>query len=122
MDRMIAGADRAGDDALVSGELAIRLQDWARTLRGDSLGAPVTISGEITAGWHQVYRPASNAEIFDIGVPTEVELIEPLYGDFFNTGSPHLFYKFRELRGNTIEPSPVPVAHGQVRPIGSHGE
>ena len=121
LDKMVAGADSAGDDPLVMGELAIRLQDWARTLRDDSLGAPLAVSGEIPEGCYQVYKPASTGEIFHNGVPTEVELIEPLYGDFFDTGSPQLFYNFRELRGNTDEPSPVPVAHGQVRPIGSDG-
>ena len=121
LEKMIAGADRAGDDALVSGELAIRLQDWARTLRDDSQGAPVAVSGEIPEGWYQAYKPASTAEILHNGVPTEVELIEPMHADFFGTGSPQLFYKYRELRGNTGESSPVPVAHGQVRPIGSDG-
>ena len=118
---MISGAALAGDDAVVSGELASRLQDWAQTLRDDSTGAPVAVSGDIPEGWHQTYKPASTAQIFHNGIPTEVELIEPLYGDFFSTGSPQLYYKFRELRGNTDEPSPVPVAHGQVRPTGSRG-
>ena len=47
LEKMIAGADRAGDDALVSGELALRLQEWARTLHDDSLRGTVSVGGEV---------------------------------------------------------------------------
>ena len=121
LEKLIAGADRAGDDALVSGELALRLQEWAQTLHEDSLRGTVSVGGEVPEGWYQVYKPASTAEILHNGVPTEVELVEPIHTDPFGTGSPEIFYRYRELRASTDEPAPVPVGHGQVRPVGGGG-
>ena len=49
--------------------------------------------GEVPEGWIQTYRPASTVEILHNGVPTEVELIEPLRLDPFGSGTLELYYR-----------------------------
>ena len=116
-DKLVAGADRAGADSLVRPEVANQLKEWARTLSDDSTGAVESDLGEIPKGWMQAYGSASRVEILHNGVPTEVELIEPLLLDPFGSGTFHMYYKYS--RRGTNELSPTPVAHGHVRPMGT---
>ncbi len=118
-DKLVDGAERVEDDPLVRTKIATQLQEWARTLHNDSLDAVASGIGEVPEGWLQTYIPNSTVEALHNGAPTEVELIEPIYADFFGSGTPQLHYRYKDPRGNTSEPSPIPAAHGQVRPIGT---
>ena len=50
-------------------------------------GAVESSLGEVPEGWIQAYGPASIVEILHNGIPTEVELIEPLLLDPFGSAT-----------------------------------
>ena len=54
--------------------------------------------GEVPEGWIQAYGPASIVEILHNGIPTEVELIEPLLLDPFGSAT---FQFWTDLAGLT---------------------
>ena len=66
---------------------------WVGTLSDDLTGAVESSLGEVPEGWIQAYGPASIVEILHNGIPTEVELIEPLLLDLFGSGTFQLYYK-----------------------------
>ena len=116
-DMLVSGADKAGADSLVRPEIASQLKEWAGTLSDDSAGAVESGLGEVPEGWIQTYGPKSKVEILHNGIQTEVELIEPMILDPFGSGTFQLYYKYS--RSGTDEISPIPVAHGHVRPMGT---
>lgn len=60
---------------------------WVGTLSDDLTGAVESSLGEVPEGWIQAYGPASIVEILHNGIPTEVELIEPLLLDPFGSAT-----------------------------------
>ena len=66
---------------------------WVGTLSDDLTGAVESSLGEVPEGWIQAYGPASIVEILHNGIPTEVELIEPLLLDPFGSATFQLYYK-----------------------------
>ena len=122
LDKLVLGADKSGEDALLSRDLAVRLRDWAKTLVADSSGAGVEFSNaNIPEGWRQAYKPGTIAEIPHFGAPTEVELVEPILADPFGTGVPQLYYRCR-MNGGAKEVLPTPKEGAVVAPIGNEWE
>ena len=117
LDKLVIGADKSGEDALLSRELAVRLRDWAKTLVADSSGAGVEFSNaNIPEGWRQAYKPGTIAEISHFGARIELELIEPILVDPAGTGV-QLYYICR-MNGGAKEVFPSAV----VAPIGNEWE
>ena len=122
LDKLILGADKSGEDALLSRELAVRLRDWAKTLVADSSGAGIeSVNANIPDGWFQAYKPGTIAEIPHYGAHAEVELTEPLLADPFGTGIPQLYYKCR-MNGGAKETLPTPKESAVVAPVGNEWE
>ena len=118
LDKLVLGADKSGEDALLSRDLAVRLRDWAKTLVADSSGAGVEFSNaNIPEGWRQAYKPGTIAEIPHFGARIEVELIAPILADPFGMGVPQLYYICR-MNGGAEEVFPSAV----VAPIGNEWE
>ena len=76
-----------GADSLVRPEIAAQQKKWVGTLSDDLTGAVESSLGEVPEGWIQAYGPASIVEILHNGIPTEVELIEPLLLDPFDSAT-----------------------------------
>ena len=122
LDKLVLGADKSGEDALLSRELAVRLREWSKTLVADSSGAGVEFSNaNIPEGWLQAYKPGAVAEIPHYGAKIEVELIEPILVDPFGTGVPQLYYRCRAT-GGAKEVLSVPKESAVVAPIGNEWE
>ncbi len=104
-------ADLAGDDALVSEEITDRLQTWIDTLsEGQGNAVPHT---EVPDGWFQIYKPGSVVSVLFNGSLVERELVEPTMIDPFQSGTPSLFYKYRNNGAEGF------VAHEQVQATGT---
>ena len=104
INQFTRAADLAGADAVVSMEVAEHLRSWMQTLTNtgaDSLG---TIAVNVPDGWLQVFKPGSVVGVFINPSIVERELIEPVYRDFFGTGSPQLYYSYRTDSGMAFTP------------------
>lgn len=122
LDKLVLGADKSGEDALLSRDLAVRLRDWSKTLVADSSGAGVeSANANIPEGWLHAYKPGTVVEIQIHRAPTELELIEPIYVDPFGTGIPQLYYKCR-ANGGAREVLPNPIEGALVAPVGNEWE
>lgn len=122
LDKLVLGADKSGEDALLSRELAVRLREWSKTLVADSSGAGVEFSNaNIPEGWMQAYKPGTVAEISHFGARIELELIEPILVDPFGTGVPQLYYRCR-MNGGAKEVLPTPKESAVIAPIGNEWE
>ena len=109
-------ADLAGSDAIVNAEIVELLRSWAQTL-ADSDGAPVgTTNVTVPDGWLLVFKPGSVVSIFINPSFSERELIEPVYQDFFGTGTPQLYYKHNTNSADGFTP------HEGIEPVGHDWE
>lgn len=107
--RLVRGAFLAGADAIVSDEVADRLQGWAETLA--PAGAVVLADIDVPDGWRLVYKRGSVVGVYLNGVLYEREVIEPMIVAFPGAAS-SLFYKYRVPEGDAYVP------HDQVQPTG----
>lgn len=122
LDKLVLGADKSGEDALLARDLAVRLRNWTQTLAADSSGAGVeSVNADIPEGWMQTYKPGTLAEIPDYGRRTEVELAEPILADPFGAGTPQLYYKCRAV-GGAKDMLPTPKESAVIAPVGNEYE
>ena len=116
VNQLERAADLAGDEAIIRDEIAKHLRAWAQTLTDGDV-PPINVV--VPEGWLQVFKPGSIVGIFRAGNIVERELIEPVYKDFFNTGSPQLFYAYRNDRNeNGVSYTP----HDATQPVGDQWE
>lgn len=100
IERLSLGAQLSQGDGIVNGQTAELLRLWTEGLSdiGDFIDFRPTIEPPTDGDWLVVYKPGSFAGIFVGGNPVEREIIEPVYRDFFNTGTPTLYYSYRDER------------------------
>ena len=118
IERLSLGAGLSQGNGIVSAEVAEQLATWEQGLSEsdnpfgtDSTGPTPPADGN----WLQVFKPGSVVGIFVGGNPVEREIIEPTYKDFFNTGTPVLFYSYRNPRvsdGSSFTPADAIQAIG----------
>ena len=115
-NQLTRAADLAGADAVVGMEIAELLRSWAQTLASASAESLGVINVNVPDGWLQVFKPGSIVGIFINPSIVERELIEPVYRDFFGTGSPELYYSYRNDNGPAFTP------HRGIEPVGQDWE
>lgn len=116
-DQLGRAAELAGNDAVVNAESAALLQAWAQGLADSDSTSIGVINANVPEGWLQVFKPGSVAGVFINPSFVERELIEPVYRDFFGTGTPQLFYRY--YRNDTDEAF---TPHDGVETVGQDWE
>ncbi len=97
IERLSLGATLSNGNGIVRAETAERLAKWAHGLSDSDTfhrSHSTTIEPPPDGHWLQVFKPGSLVNIFIHGNPVERTIIEPVYRDFFNTGSSVLYYKY----------------------------
>jgi DEAD/DEAH box helicase domain-containing protein len=102
----------AGSDAIVTKELAAKLEAWASTLatgEADERAAAI-----MSDGWYQIYRPGSIVSMYHHGQLVSRELIAPKLLDPLGDGSLTLYYSYKLGGRQSL------IAHEQVHPSGEN--
>ena len=109
VERLVIGAGLSDGDGIVSAETAERLTEWAKGL-SDSDGL-IYQSGPgeppPDGNWMQVFKPGSLVGVFIAGNVIDREIVGPEYRDFFNSGSPVLYYSYYDPRNNGTSYTPA---------------
>ena len=95
IERLNLGASLSQGEGIVSAETAELLDIWSRELLdSDDVYTPSVSRAPPDGNWLQVLKPGSLVGVFIGGNPVDREIIEPVYRDFFNTGTPALYYRY----------------------------
>ena len=113
VQQLSKAAELAGGSALVNGETVRLLDAWASGLADTDPNAIISGNTNIPDGWLRVFKPGSIVSVFITPSFSERELIEPAYHDFFGTGEPQLYYKYRRDGGESYTPHEGIEATGQ---------
>ena len=118
IERLSLGAELSRGDGIVSTETAERLSSWSRSLSeaGDFAYQQSVSEPPRDGNWLRVFKPGSLVGLFLGGNPVEREIVEPVYRDFFNTGTPVLYYSYQDSNANAYTPADA------VQPVGQDWE
>ena len=117
VELLVTGAGLSRGNGIVSIETAESLAEWAEGLSDfDGLiHASALVEPPSDGNWMQVFKPGSLVGVFIAGNVVDREIVGLEYRDFFNSGSPVLYYSYYDPRNNGTSYTPgdgiQPIGH-----------